>query len=645
MNKLIILPFLLISLAVSGTNYYVKNGGSDSNTGLSDAQAWAHHPWMSTWTGKVTLTAGDFVYMNKGDKWTIANPKAPYLTVKQSGTSGNQITTTCYGSGNLPIINISTESNYAVISGNGKSFITIDHLEITHYSSTYKSGSYNGIYFSDFDGGGVPHDWILTNCIIHNIPMHAIYGAGNCYNITIGDIYATSTATNTSYSNHIYDFGYAGVILMGVNPVNDESNFNGFFNYIHDATKTTVAVNEYGIAFTAVPSSASWPKYATARYKRVENIKTWEGLDTHGGSYLYFQDNYIKNCGNQGIAIAGIYDSSFPNQILDHIYVERNVIEQKPGGYITGHEDSFIHVYYSTAGGTSATNNYVIDNTLFYTSRPSSDDFFGIRVRNVDGLTISGNKIYNGPTSSTNYGILLVNDYGKKGIKNATIDKNFINQWGPGICLEGEAIVGSLAITNNIILKPTANACLLIYNSGLSSTAAVQVYNNTFIQDTYSSCFYTTYGIPSGASLTAKNNIFGRATSGTLYYWYINGTISGTFTSDYNIYCNSSSANPFFYNIGARNWTYWTSTLLNDTHSPNTSGNLDPKFVDAGGSYALNTDFKLQSTSAAINAGTNVGLTTDYAGATISGFPDFRILEHLNTFRFPLNISFIIKDR
>ena len=77
------------SSLTTNTSYYVKNSGNDANTGLSDAQAWAHHPWMSTYTGSHTLIAGETVCMNKGDTWTISSPGAPYMTIAQSGAAGS----------------------------------------------------------------------------------------------------------------------------------------------------------------------------------------------------------------------------------------------------------------------------------------------------------------------------------------------------------------------------------------------------------------------------------------------------------------------------------------------------------------------------------------------------------------------------
>ena len=95
MKKLIILPILLLSLFAQATNYYVKNSGNDSNTGLSDAQAWLTVAKVNA----TTLVAGDTVFFNRGDQWRET------ITISQSGSAGNLITYTAYGTGENPIIN------------------------------------------------------------------------------------------------------------------------------------------------------------------------------------------------------------------------------------------------------------------------------------------------------------------------------------------------------------------------------------------------------------------------------------------------------------------------------------------------------------------------------------------------------------
>ena len=94
MRGILIAIFLSISSVISATHYYVKNTGSDSNTGLSDAQAWAT---ISKVNSK-TFAAGDTISFNKGDTWRET------LSIPSSGTSSSYIVFNSYGSGVNPRI-------------------------------------------------------------------------------------------------------------------------------------------------------------------------------------------------------------------------------------------------------------------------------------------------------------------------------------------------------------------------------------------------------------------------------------------------------------------------------------------------------------------------------------------------------------
>ena len=94
MKKLIIIFFLFISLVTQGAIYYVKDDGSDANTGLSDAQAWQ----TLTKVNAVSFAPGDMVLFKRGDTFR------GYLAIPTSGTAGNYITYGAYGSGAKPKI-------------------------------------------------------------------------------------------------------------------------------------------------------------------------------------------------------------------------------------------------------------------------------------------------------------------------------------------------------------------------------------------------------------------------------------------------------------------------------------------------------------------------------------------------------------
>lgn len=94
-------------------------------------------------------------------------------------------------------------------------------------------------------------------------------------------------------------------------------------------------------------------------------------------------------------------------------------------------------------------------------------------------------------------------------------------------------------------------------------------------------------------------------------------------TFDYNCYYPTLGS-PFSYNGIAQSWATWSARR--DKHGVP----YDPRFVNAGGSYTLATDFKLKLNSPAIDAGTSVSLTTDYEGrpVPIGSAPDIGAFEH-----------------
>ena len=317
--------------------FYVSNDGNDDYDGLSPGSSIAHHPWMSTYTGSVTLEAGDVVCMKRGDTWTIASPAAAYMTVGQSGSSHKYIVTSAYGVGAKPIINISTATVQPVIYAAGKSFIIFDNIEITHNSKERLTTGYYGILVLK-DGATVPHDWIITNCDVHNVPKTGINFWGDAYNIVIGDTTATKVATDKAYSNHIYDCGYGGVILEGRNPATERSDFKVTYNYIHDIDYDgDEDRDEYGIAISCSPEgegqweSDGWPKYVYVTFNRIANIPMWDAFDTHGGSYMWITDNYIYDC-RKGIVAFANYDLDYPTAICDSIFIERNEIVMPGAG-------------------------------------------------------------------------------------------------------------------------------------------------------------------------------------------------------------------------------------------------------------------------------------------------------------------------
>jgi hypothetical protein len=101
-----------------------------------------------------------------------------------------------------------------------------------------------------------------------------------------------------------------------------------------------------------------------------------------------------------------------------------------------------------------------------------------------------------------------------------------------------------------------------------------------------------------------------------------------------------SMNNNLYYGTGTWNWNNEVKTtfaLWKSASSYDAAGvNSDPLFVSV-------SDFRLQSSSPAINAGANIGLTTDYSGNPIVGVPDIGAYEYTSLYTSlptaPANLS------
>ncbi|OGC94620.1 MAG: hypothetical protein A2W25_09345 [candidate division Zixibacteria bacterium RBG_16_53_22] len=157
----------------------------------------------------------------------------------------------------------------------------------------------------------------------------------------------------------------------------------------------------------------------------------------------------------------------------------------------------------------------------------------------------------------------------------------------------------------------------------------MKFYNNTFVNNAGNAILIIAYGEAGSSDITnniISNNIF-----------YNNGGGDDTWPN-YQLNIRSSSqiyGNTFKNNIAYKSGitpvvSYYGSNLSvsqfnsqNGNRSNTISGNIqgDPLFVSSA-------DFHLQAGSPAINAGINVGLTSDYAGNPIIGNPDIGAYEY-----------------
>lgn len=596
--KWILAILLSMTVGINAADYYVDfASGNDANPGTIGSPL-KYHPWMASFSGSTALGAGDTVHMKRGETWTlISSPSGKLLTVGASGSSGNPITTTSYGAGDQPLIDVTGTNLCFDVYGIGKSYIAFNDLHI-------RGGGY-GIYFEK-TGGTVCHDWTITSNHIEQVSQVCILGADDSYNITVGDTSQISTATSTSFNNHFHDFGYAGIQLLGCDPVTRTSNFQVAYNYIHTTTTTGCGNNTYGIAFTAGVSSTAYPTIAVAKYNRVEDIPIWEGLDAHGGSYIYFQNNAVSNC-LRGVTLG---TASIPGVTIlgDHMYVQGNTIEIPPdtpclssGGFVTVAKNVYV-----------ITNLVISSNVMRYTSQPTNAvSVNGLALYAGDTASISDNEIYNLPSAGTSTAIL----FEPPGpFSNITVSGNRIHDSRYyGIAIQ-TILSGKVTIDYNAI---ACNVPIAVVDYDL--TYDTDLLNNSLQTTSNPLVYFLTTGVSNTVTFTEKNNILTYASP--LAQYYINGpstTNEGTYVINNNLYTNSTFSTPWdLPGRASANLATWQAAGFDTWGNPV----KDPLYVGGG-------NFHLTYLSPAIDSGQSVGLTGDLLGNPIYGTPDIGAYEY-----------------
>lgn len=163
MKKLLIIPFLLISLLSSATTYYVSTTGSNNNSGtLSSPFATINKAWSM-------VSAGDIIYV-RGGTYTYAMMGQTVLSGK-SGTAGNLITITNYP-GESPVINFSSSTFTSQVMGiwvHDANYVYLKGIRITSINQPS-------------NGSAVQYGLILydnaSNCIFEQIETDHIGGWG-----------------------------------------------------------------------------------------------------------------------------------------------------------------------------------------------------------------------------------------------------------------------------------------------------------------------------------------------------------------------------------------------------------------------------------------------------------------------------------
>jgi hypothetical protein len=153
---------MLAPPAFSGTFYIDFASGSDSNNGTSTATPWKRAPGMGAFAGSYTHKVGDQFIFRGGVTW---DSSALPLTIVGNGAAGNVdyygVDKTWYvgSSWKRPVFDAGYADSDTIIVG-GRSYITIDNLELAHVTS-------NGNYGYGLISGGAPSFLTISNMYLH----------------------------------------------------------------------------------------------------------------------------------------------------------------------------------------------------------------------------------------------------------------------------------------------------------------------------------------------------------------------------------------------------------------------------------------------------------------------------------------------
>jgi len=362
MKTILALFFAALSGSLFAQNYYVSTTGNDSNPG-TQAQ-----PWRTIQHAANTVGAGSTVYI-------MAGTYTETVWVNVSGSAGNYITFTHFGSDVVTIDGGSTGTQTVLFTISGQNYLIVDGLHFTNATGNFSSG----IYITN----GASHIQIKNNQIsnIHfsNNPNDPVTSSTNVNPLVVYNQNGSTACTDILIQNNqIFDCrtGFSEALTLN-------GNVDGFEvsgNTVHDITNIGIDLaGGYGVSNNSATDMA-----------RNGTVK----------------DNVVYNCVSSYAVSAGIYVDGGQN-----IIVERNTSYANGRGFEVGAEQA----------GHTTTGITVRDN-IAWQNQGAGIGIGGYDYPNTGKVTNSqvlNNSFYDNNKNNTWVGELLV-EYSE----NCTIKNN-----------------------------------------------------------------------------------------------------------------------------------------------------------------------------------------------------------------------------
>jgi parallel beta-helix repeat protein len=371
-----------------------------------------------------------------------------------------------------------------------------------------------------------------------------------------------------------------------------------------------------------------------------------EVIDTNGKDYLNFSNLEVygarSDYPNHSSAI--LIDSSDNVTVEDskvYLAEKHNISSRNSTNVTISNNETYFGGSWCIDASLNSDEVTISDNVAHDcgNAKQDDDDGHGIAVNTASNVVIENNNVYaNGYGGGDDDGnmrqAVVVWAATDCVIRNNNIYDNYRGGIGVQTSLgsngSGNEVYGNLVYDNGIGDSSSGD----VVHAGISVSAnsgdlsEIEVYDNTVYgndfsgaSSDYAGSIQLKSGSSSQVSVVVKNNLIVNNVGDYDLHWitWSGGSISSTL--NYNNYFRSNSQDIVYWG-GIKSWNTYHISEGNETNSLN----QDPLFTSSSPSQA--SHFQLQYLSPVIDAGTDVGLTTDYAGNPVYGTPDIGAYEY-----------------
>jgi len=435
MKKILFTVLFFVCLFSQAKNYYMRSDGSNSNTGLSDAQAWKDFSKLEA----AAFVAGDTIFFKRGQTFVV-----DAILYTEGGSVGNPVVFTAYGIGAKPIITSygsvpgwNVSGNWTNVEGN------VWYIQLGVYYG------YNRVWINGVEQTRVAAD---NDVNVTSITTWNYHWSDKLYIYSVGNPATTFTNIEVNTLDKLFHCDYSNIVFSYLDLQAAHHCIrisNGADNFVIDSCNIGWNCDGRGILISnssdglscdnGIISNCSFISNWEIPYNNIEINSAFAGINMNYGinSWL-IHDNYFENWGHGGVDIDNLSTASrrTSNIKVYNNYITAPDIYYGRGiglGYYYGDSCEVYNNYVYKCGTQTQLNgkNLLVYNNVIDAAGKESDIIIkpyatgaGISINNGGPTDVSGMKVYNNVIANTyDYGI----DFGPEDDVQTYTGCTFIN--------------------------------------------------------------------------------------------------------------------------------------------------------------------------------------------------------------------------